>query len=165
MGKMNEPAAREAQGADTYTITDLAREFGVTTRTIRFYEDHGLLSPARAGRNRVYDKRDLVRLKLTLRGKRLGLALSEIRELLDVYDAAHDESTQLEQFLAVLHKRREALEQQREDIEATLEEIRSFELQCRRMLEGDARRAAPERKLSTPRLPRAGGRGRKLTLT
>lgn len=162
MGKMNEPAASDSRPADTYTITDLAREFGVTTRTIRFYEDHGLLSPARAGRNRVYDKRDLVRLKLTLRGKRLGLALSEIRELLDVYDAAHDESTQLEQFLAVLRKRREALEQQREDIEATLEEIRSFELQCRRMLEGNGRRGPADRKpLPTP----GSGRGRKLTLT
>ena len=158
MGKTQQPAAHEARAGDTYTITDLAREFGVTTRTIRFYEDHGLLSPARAGRNRVYDKRDLVRLKLTLRGKRLGLALSEIRELLDVYDAAHDESAQLEQFLAVLHKRREALEQQREDIEATLEEIGSFELQCRRMLEGGHRRASPERKPGAPR-------SRKLTLT
>jgi DNA-binding transcriptional MerR regulator len=157
MGKTHEPAPEDARAVDTYTITDLAREFGVTTRTIRFYEDHGLLSPARAGRNRVYDKRDLVRLKLTLRGKRLGLALSEIRELLDVYDAAHDESAQLEQFRAVLRKRREALEQQREDIEATLEEIRSFELQCRRMLEG-GRRAAPERKA-------APIRPRKLTLT
>lgn len=68
----------------SYTITDLAREFGITTRTIRFYEDHGLLAPSRQGRNRVYDKRDLVRLKLTLRGKRLGIPLTEIRELLDI---------------------------------------------------------------------------------
>ena len=92
----------------SFTITDLASEFGITTRTIRFYEDHGLLSPARKGRNRVYGKRDVVRLKLTLRGKRLGLPLTEIRELLDIYDAAHDEGEQLTQFLATLRKRLQA---------------------------------------------------------
>lgn len=119
----------------SFTITDLASEFGITTRTIRFYEDHGLLSPARKGRNRVYGKRDVVRLKLTLRGKRLGLPLTEIRELLDIYDAAHDEGEQLTQFLATLRKRREALEQQLEDIEATLSEIRAFEAQCKRLLD------------------------------
>ena len=80
----------------TYTITDLAREFGLTTRAIRFYEDHGLIAPTRAGRNRVYGSRDKVRLKLTLRGKRLGLSLSEIRELIDMYDAAKDEHAQVE---------------------------------------------------------------------
>lgn len=126
----------------TFTITDLAREFGITTRTIRFYEDHGLLAPARKGRNRVYGKRDLVRLKLTLRGKRLGFSLTDIRELLDIYDAAQDESEQLAQFLVTLGKRREALEQQLEDIEATLGEIRAFEAQCRRLLEVPAGRAA-----------------------
>jgi DNA-binding transcriptional MerR regulator len=119
----------------TFTITELAKEFGITTRTIRFYEDHGLLSPARQGRNRVYGKRDLVRLKLTLRGKRLGISLTDIREMLDIYDAAHDESEQLTQFLASLRRRREALEQQREDIEATLAEIRAFENQCKRLLD------------------------------
>lgn len=128
-------------GADvrtSFTITDLAREFGLTTRTIRFYEDHGLLAPARRGRSRVYGKRDLVRLKLTLRGKRLGFSLNEIREMLDIYDAAEGESAQLAQFLATLRRRREVLEQQREDIEATLEEIRAFEDQCRRLLEQEA---------------------------
>lgn len=140
----------------TYTITDLAREFGLTTRAIRFYEDHGLLSPSRRGRNRVYEKRDLVRLKLTLRGKRLGLPLSEIRELLDIYDAARDESVQLTEFLATLKRRRELLEQQLEDIEATLAEIRSFENQCRRLLERGAQKV--ERAPATPRR-------RKLTLT
>ncbi|MBI1395405.1 MAG: MerR family transcriptional regulator [Betaproteobacteria bacterium] len=129
----------------TFTITDLAREFGLTTRTIRFYEDHGLISPTRKGRNRVYDKRDLVRLKLTLRGKRLGLPLTEIRELLDIYDAAQDEGEQLVQFLATLRKRREALEQQREDIEATLTEIRAFEAQCRKLLDAPAPRVTRRR--------------------
>lgn len=120
----------------TYTITDLAREFGLTTRAIRFYEDQGLLAPARAGRNRVYGNRDRVRLKLTLRGKRLGLALSEIRELIDMYNATGDEKAQLERFLEVMDRRRAILEQQREDIEAVLEEINDFERQCRDMLAG-----------------------------
>jgi DNA-binding transcriptional MerR regulator len=145
----------------TYTITDLAREFGLTTRAIRFYEDHGLLSPSRRGRNRVYDKRDLVRLKLTLRGKRLGLPLSEIRELLDIYDAARDESVQLTEFLATLSRRRELLEQQLEDIEATLTEIRSFETQCRRLLDRGAVKAGTAKTGAAPAKPRA----RKLTLT
>jgi DNA-binding transcriptional MerR regulator len=118
----------------TYTITDLAREFGLTTRAIRFYEDQGLLSPQRAGRSRIYGNRDRVRLKLTLRGKRLGLSLSEIRELIDMYDAATGDQAQLERFIEVLEKRRGALEQQREDIEAVLEEITSFEQQCRELL-------------------------------
>jgi DNA-binding transcriptional MerR regulator len=145
---------------ETYTITDLAREFGVTTRTIRFYEDHGLLRPGRVGRNRVYDKGDLVRLKLTLRGKRLGLSLTEIRELLEIYDAAHDETAQLSQFLIALRKRREALEQQREDIEATLAEIRAFESQCRRLLEQQGDPPAARRRRAAK-----GGVPRKLTLT
>jgi DNA-binding transcriptional MerR regulator len=124
----------------TYTITDLAREFGLTTRAIRFYEDHGLLAPKRMGRNRVYGNRDRVRLKLTLRGKRLGLSLSEISELLDMYGAAKGEKAQLDRFLEVLEKRRAALEQQREDIEEVLAEIAQLEHQCRERLSG-----APER--------------------
>jgi DNA-binding transcriptional MerR regulator len=121
-------------GEITYTITDLAREFGLTTRAIRFYEDQGLLSPQRAGRSRIYANRDRVRLKLTLRGKRLGLSLSEIRELIDMYGAAKGDQNQLERFLEVLEKRRGALEQQREDIEAVLEEITTFEQQCRELI-------------------------------
>lgn len=128
----------------TYTITELAREFGITTRAIRFYEDHGLLAPRRVGRNRVYANRDRVRLKLTLRGKRLGLSLSEIRELIDMYDAATDEKAQLQRFLEVLDKRRANLQQQREDIEAVLAEIAELEKQCRDVLAGRA--PAGERK-------------------
>ena len=123
-----------------YTITELAREFGLTTRAIRFYEDQGLLAPSRAGRNRVYGHRDKVRLKLTLRGKRLGLSLSEIRELIDLYDAAKDEQAQVERFLEVLHRRRAILEQQRVDIEAVLGEIAAFEDQCRDFLAGNAKK-------------------------
>ena len=121
----------------TYTITELAREFGLTTRAIRFYEDHGLIAPKRAGRNRVYGNRDKVRLKLTLRGKRLGLSLSEIRELIDLYDAAKDERAQVERLQEVLRKRRSILEQQREDMEVMLGEIAAFEEQCRKFLDGN----------------------------
>jgi DNA-binding transcriptional MerR regulator len=128
----------------TYTISELAREFGLTTRAIRFYEDHGLIAPTREGRNRVYGNRDRVRLKLTLRGKRLGLSLSEIRELIDMYDAAKDEHAQVERLQVFLHKRRSILEQQREDIEAVLGEIAALEGQCRDFLDGAA--AGPTRK-------------------
>jgi DNA-binding transcriptional MerR regulator len=127
----------------TYTITELAREFGLTTRAIRFYEDQGLLAPRRAGRNRVYGHRDKVRLKLTLRGKRLGLSLSEIRELIDMYDAAKDEQAQVERFLEVLARRRVILEQQREDIEAVLNEIAAFEKQCRDLLAKKGKKRDP----------------------
>jgi DNA-binding transcriptional MerR regulator len=122
----------------TYTISELAREFGLTTRAIRFYEDHGLIAPTREGRNRVYGNRDRVRLKLTLRGKRLGLSLSEIRELIDMYDAAKDEHAQVERLQVFLHKRRGILEQQREDIEAVLGEIAALESQCQDFLDGAA---------------------------
>jgi DNA-binding transcriptional MerR regulator len=121
----------------TYTITELAREFDITPRAIRFYEDQGLLSPKRdgaGGRNRVYAPRERTRLKLTLRGKRLGLTLSEIKSLVDMYDSPKDSAPQLELFLQVLARHREHLEQQREDIEVTLEEITAHEDECRRLL-------------------------------
>lgn len=120
----------------TYSIADLAREFEVTPRAIRYYEDHGLLAPERKGMQRVYSKRDRTRLRLTLRGKRLGLSLAEIRELIDMYDTAADQSPQLLKFLNVLAGRKAALEQQREDIEAVLAEINRFEQQCEQLLSG-----------------------------
>lgn len=118
----------------TYTISDLAREFALTTRAIRFYEDEGLLAPRRSGRSRIYGERERVRIKLILRGKRLGLALSEIRELLDLYDATRSERPQLVKFLQVLAGRRAMLRQQQEDIAVVLSEIESLERQCRRHL-------------------------------
>jgi DNA-binding transcriptional MerR regulator len=118
----------------TFTISELAKEFGVTTRTIRYYEDQGLLSPARDGVNRVFSNRDRVRLKLALRGKRLGFSLGEIRELFELYDVSRDEQRQLEEFLGRLERRRAILEQQREDIEVMLTEISFFANQCRRLL-------------------------------
>ncbi len=123
----------------TYTITELAREFDITPRAIRFYEDQGLVSPKRegaGGRTRVYSARERTRLKLTLRGKRLGLTLSEIKSLVDMYESPKDSAAQLNRFLAVLAQHRETLEQHREDLEVTLEEISVHEAQCRRMLEG-----------------------------
>ena len=122
----------------TYTITELAREFDITPRTIRFYEDQGLISPKRegsGGRGRVYGARDRPRLTLPLRGKRLGLTLSEIKDLVDMYDSPKDSSAQLQRFLAVLGRHREMLEQQREDLELTLSEIALHEAQCRRLLD------------------------------
>ncbi|MBV8665158.1 MAG: MerR family DNA-binding transcriptional regulator [Burkholderiaceae bacterium] len=122
-----------------YTITELAREFDLTPRAIRFYEDQGLLSPKRegaGGRTRVYTARERTRLKLTLRGKRLGLTLSEIKDLVDMYESPKDTNAQLKRFLAVLAQHRETLERQREDIEVMLAEIDSHEDECRRLLDG-----------------------------
>lgn len=124
--------------SSSFTISELAKEFGVTTRTIRFYEDQGLLSPKREGTSRVFGHRDRVRLKLALRGKRLGFSLAEIRELFDLYDVTQDEKKQLEEFLVKLERRRALLEQQREDIEVMLNEISFFANQCRRLLKGKA---------------------------
>jgi DNA-binding transcriptional MerR regulator len=121
--------------AAPYTIGDLAREFGITTRTIRYYETQGLLSPSRDGVNRVFSQRDRARLKLALRAIRLGFSLTEIRELFNLHDLARTERQQLEMFLARLDRQQALLEQQREDIEVMLNEIRFFATQCRRQLE------------------------------
>ncbi|MDQ5898014.1 MAG: hypothetical protein RLZZ592_1817 [Pseudomonadota bacterium] len=118
----------------TYTISALAAEFDITPRAIRFYEDMGLLSPARDGRNRVYSVRDRTRLKLTLRGKRLGLSLQEIRQLVDMYESPSDTAPQLTAFLAVLQRHRDQLVQQMEDIRVTLEEIEQHEERARALL-------------------------------
>lgn len=118
----------------TYTITELAREFNITTRTIRFYEDQGLLDPHREGRRRIYGNRDRTRLKLILRGKRLGFSLSETRELFDLFDTARGEEKQLRHFVKMLKERRAILRQQQRDIEAILHEIDSAETECLRLL-------------------------------
>lgn len=123
------------------TITELAQEFEVTPRAIRFYEDVGLLTPSRAGRNRVYSQRDRTRLKLTLRGKRLGLSLQEIKQLVDMYESPSDTVSQLQAFLGVLADHRRQLERQREDVELTLVEITQHEARCRGLL--TAARARP----------------------
>ena len=117
-----------------FSISELAREFDVTPRAIRFYEAEGLLSPRREGQRRIYTARDRTRLKLTLRGKRLGLSLSEIRELIDMYEPGRDERPQLERFLAVLDSHKKSLEQQRADLEAQLAELQTFEKRVRKQL-------------------------------
>jgi len=131
----------------TYTISDLAQEFALTTRAIRFYEDEGLLAPRRRGQARIYGERERTRIKLILRGKRLGLALSEIRELFDIFAATGNEKPQLAKFLQMLTDRRAMLHQQREDIDAVLAEILILERDCRRRLKQvsppPARGAAP----------------------
>ena len=128
-------------GAPTCTISELAKEFALTTRAIRFYEDCGLVSPRRVGSARVYGERERVRLKLILRGKRLGLSLAEIGELLDLYEVARNERAQLSKFLAILGERRGRLLQQKEDIDATLAEIEGLERECRRRLKDQEARA------------------------
>jgi DNA-binding transcriptional MerR regulator len=117
-----------------FSISELAREFDITPRAIRFYEDQGLLAPRRDGQRRIYTPRDRTRLKLTLRGKRLGLTLSEIRELIDMYEPGRDQRPQLERFLAVLEAHKASLLQQQADIEAQLSEIRAFEKKIRKRL-------------------------------
>ena len=117
-----------------FSISELAREFDVTPRAIRFYEDQGLLSPRRDGQRRIYTPRDRTRLKLTLRGKRLGLSLSEIRELIDMYEPGRDARPQLQRFLAVLESHKATLERQRTDLEAQLAELQTFEKRVRKQL-------------------------------
>ena len=113
-----------------YSISDLAQEFNLTTRAIRFYEDEGLLQPGRSGRRRVYSARDRVRMKLILRGKRLGFSLSDVRDIIEMYDLDAGETGQLRYFLDQIQERREALEQQRSDIDLTLRELDEIESQC-----------------------------------
>ena len=130
-----------ATSAPTLSIGELAREFDLTTRAIRFYEDCGLLTPQRVGRNRVYTARDRTRLKLTLRGKRLGLTLAEVKELVDMYESPRDTLPQLRQFLVVLAAHRAQLEQQMADLHVTLDEVRSHEKEGKRLLaEGERRK-------------------------
>jgi len=121
----------------TYSIGDLAREFDLTTRAIRFYEDLGLLQPERSGpggRNRVYSVRDRTRLKLTLRAKRLGLSLTEAREIIDMYDSPRDTGAQLTRFLAVLAQHRKQIEEQMADLLANLDEIKVHQRETRALL-------------------------------
>ena len=121
----------------SYTISDLAKEFDLTTRAIRFYEDMGLLQPERSGtggRNRVYSARDRARLRLTLRAKRLGLSLSEAKEIIDMYDSPRDTGVQLRKFLDVLAVHRKQLEGQMADLQVTLEEVCEQEKEAHSLL-------------------------------
>jgi len=126
-----------ATAQTTYTISDLAREFDLTTRAIRFYEDMGLLQPARSGpggRNRIYSPRDRTRLKLTLRAKRLGLSLTEAKDIIEMYDSPRDTGPQLRKFLAILAQHRQQLEEQMAELQANLDEVRTHEKEARALL-------------------------------
>jgi DNA-binding transcriptional MerR regulator len=126
-----------AQSSTTYTISDLAREFDLTTRAIRFYEDMGLLQPERSGpggRNRIYSSRDRTRLKLTLRAKRLGLSLTEAKDIIEMYDSPRDTGPQLRKFLTILAQHRQQLEEQLAELQANLDEVRTHEKEARSLL-------------------------------
>jgi DNA-binding transcriptional MerR regulator len=131
---LREQKPKAAAASAIYSIRDLAQEFDVTTRTIRFYEDEGLISPARRGQTRLFSQRDRVRLKLILRGKRLGFSLLEIAEMVTMYDAPPGETGQLELFLKRIAERRGLLEQQREDIKVTLSELEASEAAAKKRL-------------------------------
>ncbi|NRA72057.1 MAG: MerR family DNA-binding transcriptional regulator [Gammaproteobacteria bacterium] len=114
----------------TYSISDLAKEFEVTTRSIRFYEDQSLIKPSRRGQTRIYSPQDRVRLKLILRGKRLGFSLAETRRLFDLYDADRSSVQQLHTMLSLIDEKKEHLQQQMEDITVVLMELSSVETRC-----------------------------------
>jgi DNA-binding transcriptional MerR regulator len=121
----------------TYSISDLAQEFDLTTRAIRFYEDLGLLQPERsgpAGRNRIYSGRDRTRLKLTLRAKRLGLSLTEAKDIIDMYDSPRDTGPQLEKFLLILADHQKQLQDQMLDLQANLDELKVHQREAKALL-------------------------------
>jgi DNA-binding transcriptional MerR regulator len=133
---------RPPAAAPTFSIGELAREFGLTTRAIRFYEDCGLLRPARAGKSRVYSAGDRARLTLTLRGKRLGLKLAEVKELVDMYETRRDTDAQLRRFVDVLARQRAQLEARLAELQATLDEVVAQERASRQTLRARARAKA-----------------------
>jgi DNA-binding transcriptional MerR regulator len=131
--------------AHTYSISDLAKEFDLTTRAMRFYEDMGLLRPERTGpggRSRVYSSRDRTRLKLTLRAKRLGLSLMEAKDLIDMYDSPRDTAAQLEKFLLVLSDHQQQLEAQMQDLQANLDELKVHQREAKALLSKSLRQKA-----------------------
>ncbi|MDV3504872.1 MAG: MerR family DNA-binding transcriptional regulator [Pseudomonadota bacterium] len=119
----------------TYSISELAKEFDVTTRSVRFYEDQGLLKPARRGQTRIFSSKDRVRLKLILRGKRMGFSLAETKELFDLWDETlTGNEKQLLKMLAILDNKRAQLEQQKNDIAQAEMEMETAETRCREAL-------------------------------
>lgn len=128
-------AGTDRRRQETFTIGQLAREFDVTTRAIRFYESQGLLNPDRQGQRRIYSRRDRTRLKLTLRGRRIGMTLAEIQEVFDLYDSsANGETRQLERFLRIVEEKREELRRRRQDIDDALDELEETAKRCRAFL-------------------------------
>ncbi|SER61567.1 DNA-binding transcriptional regulator, MerR family [Vreelandella subterranea] len=134
----------------TYSISELANEFDLTTRSIRFYEDQELLHPTRRGQTRVYSSKDRVRLKLTIRGKRLGFSLAEIRELFELWDETRSGSKkQLNLMLSKIAERRAALDQQMKDITMVQLELESAEIRCRQALEELNQKQREEEQMET----------------
>jgi DNA-binding transcriptional MerR regulator len=127
--------ARRESDLESWTIAQIAEEFGVTHRTVRHYEDLGLITPERRGLQRIYHRRDRTRLNLILRGKRLGFPLEEVRTIIDLYDAPRGRASQLEYVLSQVDERRADLEQRRRDLDDTLKELDAFEDSCRADLE------------------------------
>ena len=119
----------------TYSISELAKEFGVTTRTMRFYEEKGLISPRREGQKRLYSSADRVRIKLILRGKRIGMTLAECVEVIDMYDPEHNNADQLHSLISKVQNRSELLQQQKRDIDEMLAGLREVQALCERALE------------------------------
>lgn len=140
--------------ANTHTISELAQEFGITTRTIRFYEEKGLISPMREGQKRLYSNSDRVRIKLILRGKRIGMTLQECVDFIDMYDPEHNNAEQLRSLIDNVKRRRESLLQQKRDIDdmlAGLDEVQSL---CEESLAGGyTRNNTPTTPKSTDRTP------------
>ena len=130
-----ETALAERDADSIYSVTELANLLGITPRAIRFYESKGLMSPRRAGTIRVYNYYDHGHLKITLRGKRLGFSLSEIGDIIQMYDSTPGVSGQLTYFIDRIQQRRHALQQQHDDIEVTLRELNQIEKQCRQQLQ------------------------------
>ncbi|HHQ4653210.1 MerR family transcriptional regulator [Aeromonas hydrophila] len=128
---MSNPLAHGLAGKEvTYSISELAHEFDITPRTIRYYEDEGLITPTREGQTRIYSHKDKIRLKLTLRGKRLGFSLAEIRELFDMYDTDRSSKTQLNSMIQLIEAKRHSLRQQLEDIQMVMAELEAAEQRC-----------------------------------
>ncbi|WP_404367267.1 MerR family DNA-binding transcriptional regulator [Marinobacter sp.] len=153
---IKEVPARESGGKETYSISDLAREFDVTTRSMRFYEDQGLLKPARKGQTRIFSSQDRVRLKLILRGKRMGFSLAEIKELFDLWDKTpRGNEKQLHLMLETLDRKRAQLEQQKRDIAMVEMEIDTAESRCRDALKEleNRKKARAEQPPSSNALP------------
>ncbi|MBK1779946.1 MerR family DNA-binding transcriptional regulator [Advenella sp. WQ 585] len=122
----------------TWSISELAQEFNITPRTLRFYEDHGIITPRREGQKRIYTQKDKTRLKLALRGKRLGFQLADISSLIDMYDGPGSTTPQLKQYIAMLNRHKEQLESQKRDLEAILQEIHTQEEHCMELLKNHA---------------------------
>ena len=122
----------------TYTISQLAQEFGITTRTMRYYEEKGLISPRREGQKRLYSAADRVRIKLILRGKRIGMSLAECIEVIDLYDPEHNNADQLRSLLHKVESQRQLLQQQKHDIDDMLASLAEVESLCSQALQSRA---------------------------